>query len=395
MIIKPRIRGFICTTAHPVGCAALIDEQIRYTEGQGKLSAGPRNVLVIGGSGGYGLASRIVAGFAGGAKTLCLSFEKEPDAERTASAGWYNNLAFDRAAKAKGLYARSLNADAFADATKSQVADIVRQDLGKIDLLVYSLASPVRMDPDTGVLHRSVIKPVGRNVVSKTVNVDKGVVSEVDLAPATPEEIQATIKVMGGEDWQRWIAHLQAAGLLSDGFKTVAYTYIGSDLTWPIYWEATLGKAKEDLDRAAGEIRQAIAPLSGDARVAVLKAVVTQASSAIPVVPLYASIVFKVMKEMSLHEEIIQHIDRMFRTQLYGGNPLFDDVGRLRLDDWELREDVQAEVRQRWAKIDTENVMALSDLEGFRRDFLKIFGFEANGVDYDADVSPLYRTDQG
>ncbi len=389
MIIKPRIRGFICTTAHPVGCAALIDEQIQYTERQGKLSSGPRNVLVIGGSGGYGLASRIVAGIAGGAKTLCLSFEKEPDAERTASAGWYNNLAFDRIATARGLYARSLNADAFADATKVQVADIVRQDLGKIDLLVYSLASPVRMDPDTGVLHRSVIKPVGRNVQSKTVNVDKGIVSEVDLAPATPEEIQATIKVMGGEDWQRWIAHLQAAELLSAGFKTVAYTYIGSDLTWPIYWEATLGKAKEDLDRAAGEIRQAIAPLIGDARVAVLKAVVTQASSAIPVVPLYASIVFKVMKEMALHEEIIQHIDRMFRTQLYGGAPQLDDVGRLRLDDWELREDVQAEVRRRWAAITTDNVMALSDLQGFRRDFLKIFGFEANGVDYDVDVSPF------
>ncbi len=390
MIIKPRIRGFICTTAHPVGCAALIDEQIRYAKSRGPLAGGPRNVLVLGGSGGYGLASRIVAGFGAGARTLCLSFEKEPAEDRTASAGWYNNRAFDRIASAAGLYARSLNADAFADATKAQVADIVRTDMGKIDLLVYSLASPVRMDPDTGVLHRSVIKPVGRNVVSKTVSVDKGVVSEVDLAPATDDEIAATVKVMGGEDWERWIAHLQREGLLAAGFKTVSYTYIGTELTWPIYWEATLGKAKEDLDRAAGTIRQALAPLGGDARVAVLKAVVTQASSAIPVVPLYASILFSVMKEMSLHEDCIRQIDRLFRTRLYGAaSPPLDDVGRVRVDDWELRDDVQVEVKRRWAAIDTGNVMALSDLAGFRRDFLRIFGFEADGVDYDAEVSPL------
>ncbi len=390
MIIKPRIRGFICTTAHPVGCAALIDEQIRYAKSRGPLAGGPRNVLVLGGSGGYGLASRIVAGFGAGARTLCLSFEKEPAEDRTASAGWYNNRAFDRIASAAGLYARSLNADAFADATKAQVADIVRTDMGKIDLLVYSLASPVRMDPDTGVLHRSVIKPVGRNVVSKTVSVDKGVVSEVDLAPATDDEIAATVKVMGGEDWERWIAHLQREGLLAAGFKTVSYTYIGTELTWPIYWEATLGKAKEDLDRAAGTIRQARAPLGGDARVAVLKAVVTQASSAIPVVPLYASILFSVMKEMSLHEDCIRQIDRLFRTRLYGAaSPPLDDVGRVRVDDWELRDDVQVEVKRRWAAIDTGNVMALSELAGFRRDFLRIFGFEADGVDYDAEVSPL------
>jgi enoyl-[acyl-carrier protein] reductase/trans-2-enoyl-CoA reductase (NAD+) len=390
MIIKPRIRGFICTTAHPVGCAALIDEQVGYTQGQGPLAGGPRNVLVLGGSGGYGLASRIVAGFGAGARTLCLSFEKEPAEDRTATAGWYNNLAFDRVAAERGLYARSLNADAFADATKAQVADIVRADMGKIDLLVYSLASPVRMDPDSGVLHRSVIKPVGRNVVSKTVSVDKGVVSEVDLAPATDDEIAATVKVMGGEDWERWIAHLQREGLLAEGFKTVSYTYIGTELTWPIYWEATLGKAKEDLDRAAGAIRQSLATLGGDARVAVLKAVVTQASSAIPVVPLYASILFKVMKEMALHEDCIRQIDRLFRTCLYGSTvPALDDVGRVRVDDWELREDVQAEVKRRWAQVDTANVMELSDLAGFRRDFLRIFGFEADGVDYDLDVSPL------
>ena len=389
MIIKPRIRGFICTTAHPVGCAALVREQIDYTVGRGPFRQAPRNVLVVGASGGYGLASRIVAGFGAGAKTIGLSFEKEPDGERTASAGWYNNLAFDRAAAARGLYARSISADAFADATKQRIADLVRADLGPIDLLVYSLASPVRTDPDTGVTHRSVIKPIGAPVHVKSVNVEKGVVHELDLAPAAEEEIAATVKVMGGEDWERWIAFLAREGLLAERFRTVSYTYIGTELTWPIYWDATLGKAKEDLDRAARAIREIVAPLHGDARVAVLKAVVTQASAAIPVVPLYASILFKVMKEMGLHEDCIAHIDRLFREQLYSGGELrLDEVGRIRLDDWELRDDVQARVRTRWADITTENLFELSDLAGFRRDFLKIFGFEADGVDYAADVDP-------
>ena len=281
------------------------------------------------------------------------------------------------------------SADAFADATKRTIADLVRANLGKIDLLVYSLASPVRTDPDSGVTYRSSIKPIGAPVHTKTLNVDKGIVHDVDLAPAAEEEIAATIKVMGGEDWERWIAFLKDENLLAENFRTVSYTYIGTEITWPIYWDATLGKAKEDLDRAATAIRELIAPLHGDARVAVLKAVVTQASTAIPVVPLYASILFKVMKEMGLHEDCIRQIDRLFRTQLYGGGPLnLDDVGRIRLDDWELRADVQAQVRKRWADITTENVFELSDLQGFRSDFLKIFGFEAAGVDYDADVDP-------
>ena len=389
MIIKPRIRGFICTTAHPVGCAALVQEQIEYTTSQGPFVRPPRNVLVVGGSAGYGLSSRIVAGFGAGASTICLSFEKEPDADRTASAGWYNNLAFDRAAAARGLYAKSISADAFADATKRQIADLIRADLGSIDLLVYSLASPVRTDPDTGVTYRSAIKPIGAPVHTKTLNVDRGTVHEVDLAPASAEEIAATIKVMGGKDWERWVAFLSREGLLAPGFQTLSYTYIGTELTWPIYWDATLGKAKEDLDRAAAVIRDRIAPLHGNARVAVLKAVVSQASSAIPVVPLYASILFKVMKDMGLHEDCIRHVDRLFRTQLFGSGELrLDDVGRIRLDDWELRDDVQARVRQYWAEINTENVLEMSDLEGFRRDFLEIFGFEAAGVDYEADVDP-------
>jgi enoyl-[acyl-carrier protein] reductase/trans-2-enoyl-CoA reductase (NAD+) len=390
MIIKPRIRGFICTTAHPTGCAALIDEQIRWATAQAPIGGGPQSVLVIGGSGGYGLASRIVAGFCAGARTLSLSFEKEPAPDRTATAGWYNGVAFDRAAAAHGSYARSVNADAFADATKAQIADIVQRDLGGVDLLVYSLAAPVRTDPNTGVLYRSVIKPIGRVVHTKTLNVEKGVVHEADLAPATVDEIQSTVKVMGGEDWERWVAHLHERRLLNHGFKTVAYTYIGSGLTWPIYWEGTLGKAKEDLDRVAAALRSLLEPLGGDARVAVLKAVVTQASSAIPALPLYVSILFKVMKQMNLHEDCVRHIDRLFRGHLYNGSAAqrFDDVGRWRVDDWELRQDVQTEVQQRWARVDTANLMDVSDLAGFRRDFLRIFGFEADGVDYDAEVSP-------
>ena len=391
MIIRPRIRGFICTTAHPAGCAALVDEQIRWTKAQAPITHGPRNVLIVGGSGGYGLASRIVAGFGAGARTLCLSFEKEPAADRTATAGWYNCVAFDRVAGAQGLYARSWNADAFADATKAQIADIVRRDLGGVDLLVYSLAAPVRTDPDTGVLYRSAIKPIGRTVHIKTLNVEKGVVHEADLAPASVDEIASTVKVMGGEDWERWVAHLHDQQLLNPGFKTIAYTYIGSQLTWPIYWEGTLGKAKEDLDRAAAALRRLLDPLRGDARVAVLKAVVTQASSAIPVVPLYLSILFKVMKGMNLHEDPVRHIDRLVRGHLYSGRMVeqLDDMGRLHVDDWELRHDVQTDVQERWARVSTDNIMEISDLAGFRRDFLRIFGFEADGVDYDADVSPL------
>lgn len=389
MIITPRVRGFICTTAHPIGCARLVRDQVDWVRSQPRIAASTSpNVLVVGGSGGYGLASRSVAAFALRAKTLCLSFEKAPTAETTATAGWYNNHAFDRIAASDGLYARTVNADAFADETKTQIADLVRRDLGGIDLLIYSLASPVRRDPDSGTLFRSAIKPVGQPVHIKTLNVAKGVVHDVDLAPASEDEIHATVKVMGGEDWERWVTHLQREGLLRPGFRTLAYTYIGSALTWPIYWEGTLGKAKADLDRAAAELRR---PLGGDARVAVLKAVVTQASAAIPAIPLYASLLFKVMKERGVHEDCVQQIHRLFRTHLADGatSPTLDDAGRIRMDDWELDDAVQAEVRRRWDVVDTDSVMDLSDLTGFRRDFLRIFGFEAAGVDYGADISPL------
>jgi enoyl-[acyl-carrier protein] reductase/trans-2-enoyl-CoA reductase (NAD+) len=393
MIITPRVRGFICTTAHPVGCARLVRDQVDWIQQQPPLSGSrkPPNVLVVGGSGGYGLASRSVAAFGFRAKTLCLSFEKEPTPDTTATAGWYNNHAFDRIAASDGLYARTVNADAFADETKAHIADLIRHDLGGIDLLIYSLASPVRRDPDSGALFRSAIKPIGEPVHIKTLNVAKGVVHDVDLAPASEDEIHATIKVMGGEDWERGVTHLQREGLLRPGFRTLAYTYIGSALTWPIYWEGTLGKAKADLDRAAAELRRSLAPLGGDARVVVLKAVVTQASAAIPAIPLYASLLFKVMKERGVHEDCIQQIQRLFRTHLADGDasPALDDGGRIRMDDWELDAAVQAEVRRRWDVVDTDSVMELSDLAGFRRDFLRIFGFDAAGVDYSADVSPL------
>ena len=389
MIIKPRIRGFICTTAHPGGCVASVREQIETTRGNGTFE-GPQRVLVIGASGGYGLASRIVSAFGAGASTIGVSFEKEPTEKKTASAGWYNNAAFDAEAEKAGLYSKTFDGDAFGDAMKQSVIETIKADLGQIDLMIYSLASPVRQHPRTGVLHRSVIKPLGETHHVKTINVDKGEVFETDFEPADEEEAENTVAVMGGEDWEFWVEALQEAGVLAEGFSTVSYNYIGSDLTWPIYWQGTLGKAKEDLDRAANALRERLIPVSGDARVATLKAVVTQASSAIPVVPLYASLVFKVMKDQGVHESVIEHIDRLFREKLYGDRRgEFDEVGRIRNDDWELTDAVQNAVRELWPAVTTENVLELSDLEGFRTDFLRIFGFGFDGVDYDADISPL------
>ncbi len=390
MIVKPRIRGFICTTAHPRGCAAHVDQQINYVTEHGTASRGAfQNVLVLGCSGGYGLASRIVAGFGWGAKTLGVSFEKAPTENKTASAGWYNNKAFESRAAQQGLYAKTLDGDAFSDAMREQVLATIKADLGQIDLVVYSLASPVRRHPKTDVLHRSSIKPLGEVLDIKTVHVEKGEVSAVALEPATEQEIADTVAVMGGEDWEYWIDALLAENMLAPNAKTVAYTYIGSELTWPIYWEGTLGKAKADLDRASGEIQQKLQSIGGDARVAVLKAIVSQASAAIPVVPLYAALLFRVMKEQGSHEECIEHIERLFTTQLSSGAHMrLDDSGRIRVDDLELAETVQAEVKRRWPVVDTQNLPELGDLAGFRADFLKIFGFGIEGVNYDAEVDP-------
>ena len=388
MIVTPRIRGFICTTAHPTGCADNVANQIDYVQGQGAIEeAGIKNVLVLGCSGRYGLASRVVSAFGCGANTLGVSFEKQPDEKRTASAGWYNNIAFEEAAHKAGLYAKTIDGDAFSDEVRNQVVEIIQSEMGKIDLVVYSLASPVRQHPKTGVLHRSAIKPLGEALDIKSVHVDRGEVVQVNLDPATPEETANTVAVMGGEDWEFWIDALQEAGVLAQGAQTVAFTYIGTELTWPIYWEGTLGQAKLDLDRASRANQKRLSAVGGDSRVAVLKAIVSQASSAIPVVPLYAALLFKVMKEKGIHEDIISHIHRMFATQLRAGaDKRLDEDGRIRMDDVELSDDVQAEVQRRWPEVTTENLAQLGDLEGFREDFLKIFGFGFEGVDYDADV---------
>lgn len=386
MIIEPRIRGFICTTAHPVGCAMHVHQEIAYTRAKGPIEGAPRRVLVLGCSGGYGLASRIVAAFGGGADTVGVSFEKEPTESKTGTAGWYNNRAFELEAAAAGRKAVTLDGDAFSDEMKARVIDAVRETLGQIDLVVYSLAAPVRTDPKTGITHRSAIKPLGDAVTVKTLNTDKGEVHETLLQPATPEETEATVKVMGGEDWELWIEALSKAGVLAPGFRTLNYTYIGSELTWPIYWKATLGKAKEDLDRAAKAIRAKHGP--DTARVVTLKAVVTQASSAIPAVPLYGVVLFRVMEEQGLHEGCIEQIDRLFRTRLFRQANDLDAEGRIRMDDWELSEPVQTEVKRRWNQISTETLADLADLPLHRSDFLKIFGFGLSGVDYGADVDP-------
>ena len=394
MIVKPRIRGFICTTAHPLGCAANVRQQIDAVQAAGRIDAGVRNALVLGCSGGYGLASRIVAGAGCGANTLGVSLEKPPSANRTATAGWYNNTAFDAAPL--GPRAATIDGDAFADVTKAAVVDRLKADFGPIDLLVYSLASPVRLHPRTGVLHRSAIKPLGETLTMKSLNVNKGEVAEVALEPGDDEDIANTVAVMGGEDWEFWIDALEDAQLLAPGFRTLAFTYLGSELTWPIYWEGTLGQAKIDLDRAAGAITERLAPLNGSARVASLKGVVTQASSAIPVVSLYMSLLFKVMKEQGLHEGPIKHIHRLFATQLaQDATPRLDEAGRIRMDDVELSAEIQDEVKRRWSMVSTENLNEFGDLEGYQADFLKIFGFGFEDVDYDAEVDPILGMDIG
>jgi len=385
MIIKPRIRGFICTTAHPHGCQANVEGQIAVVEGRGALG-GTGNALVIGCSGGFGLASRIAAGFGCGAATIGVSLEREPSPNKTATAGWYNNLAFEQAAASRGRYARTFNGDAFADDLRGEVIDAIVSDLGSIDLLVYSLAAPVRTHPRTGERFRSAIKPLGEPLTSKTLDVNTGDVREIVLDAATEEEAASTVAVMGGEDWEFWIEALHQAGALAPGFQTVAYSYLGSDLTARIYREGTLGRAKADVDRAASAIDQRLADLGGRARVAVLKAIVSQASTAIPVVPLYMSLLFRVMRESGTHESCVEHIDRLFREGLYGESMPRDEVGRLRADTRELAESVQTEVRCRWDTVGSDNIHELSDIGLFRDEFLRLFGFGFDGVDYEADV---------
>jgi len=389
MIIKPKIRGFICTTAHPEGCTAHVAQQIEYVRSKGAIPASPKRVLVVGSSTGYGLASRIVPAFGNAAATIGVFFEKPPEENRTASAGWYNSVAFERAAHAAGLYAKSINGDAFSDPIKQQVIDLIKADLGQVDAVIYSLASPRRTHPKSGTIHKSTLKPVGASYTNKTVDTDRGTVSDITIEPATEEEIADTSAVMGGEDWEMWIDALQSAGVLAPGALTVAYSYIGPELTWAIYRNGTIGRAKEHLEETAKRLTTKLAPSNGHAWVSVNKALVTQASSAIPVVPLYISLLYKTMKAKGLHEGCIEQIQRMFAERLNSDFPKVDEGGRLRLDDWEMRADVQEEVAKVWPTVSTETLPSVSDIAGYRQEFLRLFGFGIEGIDYEAESDPM------
>jgi enoyl-[acyl-carrier protein] reductase/trans-2-enoyl-CoA reductase (NAD+) len=365
-----------------------VKEQIAYVKSQPALTNAPKRVLVVGSSTGYGLASRIVAAFGGGASTIGVFFEKEPDAKKTASAGWYNSAAFEEEAIKAGLYAKSFNGDAFSNEMKQKVLEAIKADLGQVDMVVYSLASPRRTDPATGDVYKSVLKPTGSTFTNKNINTDKKLIETVTIEPANEEEIAHTVKVMGGEDWKLWIDALANAGVLADGFKTVAYSYIGPELTWAIYTDGTIGRAKVHLEETAKEMNARFG--AGTSVVSVNKALVTQASSAIPVVPLYISILYKVMKAKGLHEGCIEQMQRLFADHFCApGGPQLDEKGRIRIDDWEMRDDVQAEVEKIWATVSTETIDEVSDFAGYQKEFYRLFGFGLEGVDYNADADPL------
>ena len=390
MIIQPRIRGFICVTAHPLGCEVNVRQQIDYVKARGPLGGpggAPKRVLVIGASTGYGLAARITAAFAGGAGTLGVFFERPGTPDKPGSAGWYNTAAFHQQAAAEGLYAASINADGFSDEVKQQTIETIRRDWGQVDLVVYSLAAPRRKHPRTGEVFNSTLKPIGQAIQVRSLDTDSAVIKETALQPATQKEIDDTVAVMGGEDWQMWIDALQAAGVLADGAKTTAFTYLGEQITRDIYWNGSIGAAKKDLDRRVIGIRSQLAAHGGDARVSVLKAVVTQASSAIPMMPLYLSLLFKVMKAQGTHEGCIEQVDGLFRDSLYGAAPRLDEEGRLRADEKELEEKVQGPVGQAWHQVTTENLRETTDFAGYQSEFLRLFGFGVEGVDYGADVA--------
>ncbi|MBN64618.1 MAG: enoyl-[acyl-carrier-protein] reductase FabV [Gemmatimonadetes bacterium] len=388
MIIQPKIRGFICTTAHPDGCARAVQDQIDWVRARPAFS-GPEKVLVVGASTGYGLASRIAASFGAGAATLGAFFERPAEGRRTATAGWYNSAAFEAAARAAGHYARSINGDAFSDEIKTQTIEAIRADLGQIDLVVYSLASPRRTHPSTGESFSSVLKPIGQTYSNKTVNVQSGEVTDIDIEPASDEEIAGTEAVMGGEDWELWIRALDEAGVLADGVRTVAYTYIGPAITHPVYRDGTIGRAKNHLEKTGLALNEYLQARNGSAHVSTNKAMVTQSSAAIPVVPLYISLLYKVMKEKDCHENCIQQMHRLFTDRLYADAPVpVDDQGRIRIDDWEMRDDVQEAVAALWAQVTTENLEAISDIAGYRDEFLNLFGFGLAGIDYEVEVDP-------
>ncbi|MES2505190.1 MAG: enoyl-ACP reductase FabV [Verrucomicrobiota bacterium] len=388
MIIAPKIRGFICTTAHPEGCAKHVAEQIAVVKKGGLIENGPKKVLVIGSSTGYGLSSRIAAAFGSNAATIGVFFERPGEDDRTATAGWYNSAAFENEAKAAGLYARSFNGDAYSDAVKAEVIQAIQADLGQVDCVIYSLASPRRTQPKTGEVFKSVLKPIGEVYTNKNLNTTTGVVNEISIEPAQGDDVAQTVAVMGGEDWELWMDALQEAGVLAPGVQAVSYSYIGPEVTWPIYKNGTIGKAKEDLEKVQQALDAKLAPLNGKAWVSVNKALVTQASSAIPVVPLYISLLYKVMKAEGTHEDTIEQMDRLFRDRLYSGQPQPDEAGRIRVDDWEMKPDVQALVGQRWTEVNTENLAEYGDFAGYQASFLRLFGFGLEGVDYAAETNP-------
>ncbi len=386
MIIKPRIRGFLCTSAHPAGCQADVAEQIEYVRSKGTIADGPKRVLVVGASGGYGLASRIAAAFGCGASTVGVFFERPASGNRTASPGWYKSAAFAEAAQENGLYARSLNGDAFSASMKTQVADLIEADLGQVDLVVYSLAAPQRELPD-GTVARSSLKPIGAPFAGSTIDLNSGEIRQIELEPATPEEVADTVTVMGGEDWQDWISVLGARGVLAEGCSTVNYTYLGSEVTWPIYFDGTIGQAKKDLERATAELRDVMAGTGGSAHLAVMKGLLTQASSAIPGMSLYLSLLFNVMKADGTHEGCIEQVQRLFATRLFAKDPDgIDEVGRIRMDEFELAEATQAQVKAHWDEVTEANLDDLTDFAGYRDAFLKMHGFNFASVDYDEDV---------
>ncbi|TDU73082.1 enoyl-[acyl-carrier protein] reductase/trans-2-enoyl-CoA reductase (NAD+) [Prosthecobacter fusiformis] len=388
MIVAPKIRGFICTTAHPEGCAKHVAEQITVVKNRGLIANGPKKVLVIGSSTGYGLSSRIAAAFGSNASTIGVFFERPGEDDRTATAGWYNSAAFEKEAKSAGLYARSFNGDAYSDAVKTEVIDAVKADLGQVDCVIYSLASPRRTHPKTGEVFKSVLKPIGETYTNKNLNTTTGVVNEISIEPAQGDDIAQTVAVMGGEDWEMWIDALMAADVLAPGVQTVSYSYIGPEVTWPIYKNGTIGRAKEDLEKVQQSLDAKLAPLNGKAWVSVNKALVTQASSAIPVVPLYISLLYKAMKAEGTHEDTIEQMDRLFRDRLYSGEPQPDEAGRIRVDDWEMKPELQALVGQRWTEVNTENLTEYGDFAGYQASFLRLFGFGLEGVDYAAETNP-------
>jgi enoyl-[acyl-carrier protein] reductase / trans-2-enoyl-CoA reductase (NAD+) len=391
MIIEPRMRGFICLTAHPKGCEQSVKNQIEYVKSKGTID-GAKKVLVIGASTGFGLASRITSAFGSNAATIGVFFEKPPLEGKTATPGWYNSAAFENEAHKAGLYAKSINGDAFSNEVKQQTIDLIKADLGQIDLIIYSLASPVRLHPTSGELYRSVLKPIGQKFTNKTVDFHTGKVTDVSIEPATGDDIENTVVVMGGEDWSMWIEALKKENLLAKGAKTIAYSYIGPEVTEAVYRKGTIGRAKDHLEATAFTITESLQEIDGKAYVSVNKALVTQASSAIPVIPLYISLLYKIMKAEGIHEGCIEQIQRLYSQRLYTGNEIpTDDKGRIRIDDWEMRDDVQAKIAQLWIEATTENLPEIGDLKGYNNDFHNLFGFGFDNVDYKADTNEMVQ----